>query len=370
MRECLIDREYLVKYFKNELTTFEDQIISTVTDLIEEKKDSYSILNAFENTPLEHCIFTFQYFSKKETKSYPKNILEEIDGFELDDLDTCILRVTLPTDFLFANADSPLEFTIRLDQKSFLPIAYEQVLHEILWEEGYFAFHLIDKYCDSLENYMAIKTQVVMQFLQDNYFAFWNTDESEDIQRDKFVGNLVKLLKKYRHSKSLIVTKESYIQDDLDGLENCKSFALTLQKRLVDCSDENILLAELFGASDTCEADYIENTDGFLPICLLLEALLCYLGFKLDLSFSSEQVFNFFDILQKSRKYWIENVESMQGIVILNQDMAREELLDRVQDGAFNSDEIEYLNDDIGILDFVNSISPSKDAIIIQCDLL
>jgi hypothetical protein len=321
-----ISREYLLKSHEEKLLTFEEGAIASVKAKIEDSIGRNDVVEVFENVSPDDSSFNFEYFLENDISTYPKNNDGEIE-IALSDVERCVLEV-VPMDCLLTEGYEPLFFTIIFNtdvkdgERENITDVYTRALGEILWEQDFLAYSFVG--CSGrLKDHLAVKKVGVKKFLITN-------------------PCIVSLL-------------------------SCEKFALDLQARLNDKDSDYILIADLF------EEYPLEQ-----GACPLLKVFIKKF-LKLDLDLSGESTLGFFEEIDKkdffekidedTDKHFLSLAENDNVVLIDCGPLAKALAHQFVYGRLCGQDLTECLNDATGICDWISSLEPTREAIVINWDL-
>lgn len=280
-KKSLIDRQYLVDNFGNEILEFEERVISRVKTLIEERVSTFHVLRNLQKFPIQAFddqAFHFEYTLKAEVESYPKNILfgacEKNLEVGLSDLKACELSIKIPTDSLIEK-EEVLIFKIPLDVDFWFEDECAKVVASILNEQDVLGFYLVAKYCTP-DYCIGMKRQVLENFI----YSYWGQFSESDngcvtLSNEAFFRSLSKGLyrsKKEDEEEHYRIFLTDYNRDGV--IKESKLFIDTLKRKLDKYSNDDLFLLEVFGTADD---------DDCLPVCQLLKVLVnTYLNIPID----------------------------------------------------------------------------------------
>ncbi len=366
-----INREYLLKSHEDKLLSFEKEVIESVKTRIEYAKGITDVVDVFNIVSLDESSFNFEYFSKNDISSYPKN--ENSDPcIDIKDVHRCVLEV-VPASWLLTENYESMSFTIVLNDGFDNKEVYEEALEKMFKGASFmpyeFAFSI-----NELPNHLAIKKIAVQKFLSKNYHAF--VEDGVCDLSGRFAENLAnayrQIYKRYPNISLLptdfIHKEDEYLESNAYLVEASECFALELQDEIDDCDSDYILLSQCVDNS---------SSTGWVVRCPLLDIFVCdFLGVKMHLKDEVDMCsdFDFFEIMRDGDTTdpieCLEYLVSNKNITLIDWEGLIGKLANHYLYGDFCEDLRKYIQDSVGIFDWIPSLNPRQVALVIHPDLV
>lgn len=294
-----LDKNSLLKFggnqanaqkLENDVNTFETGIVENLIAIIEDRADSFAILDVFTQMPMEDFSFNFQYFLKKEKAT-------ESDSLEIkwDDLDYCEVIVQLSSDNIFNQVledAEPLLFKVIIDMDTWNTKTLTELVRNTIQATGFLGLTLVNEH-SNISKYVGLPKESIERFLK----LFWyrhgiteNGDLTKITQDEGKIRAFIDFIYKYcsKHWSAYVIGKHysptvyatwqglndrndhyDYFWKELGELEKARLCVEMIQSRLDLCQESHILLADLFGLKENGEIKLMG-----LPMCIFLDCFI------------------------------------------------------------------------------------------------